>query len=118
MPVYLMDCYRGGLSTADAVLRESVEIEAPGHRAAIVEAHRRAWTLEPTFLRDAKRRWDTVFYNSKPARPDRKLDQHLNTVSATPPGVRHRVLLRAGKYPSRPEGREEDRPPSAAEIRM
>ena len=67
MPLYVMDCYVGGVRPADAVLRESVEIVAPSRAAAIDEAHRRAAGLKPRFfeLRDPARRWDTVYYNSE-----------------------------------------------------
>lgn len=67
MPLYIMDCYVGGIRPADATLRESVEVFAPGHTAAVEEAHRLAATSKPRFfeLRDPSRRWDAVFYNSE-----------------------------------------------------
>lgn len=67
MPLYVMDCFTGGLRPADAVLRESVEILAPSRTAAIEEAHLRAERIEHTYfeLRDAHRKIDNVFYNSQ-----------------------------------------------------
>ena len=67
MPLYVMDCYSGGLRPADAALRESVEIVAPSRTAAIEEAHLRAARIPHTFfeLRDASRKIDNVFYNSE-----------------------------------------------------
>jgi len=67
MPLYVMDCYAGGLRPADAVLRESVQIHAPSRSAAIEEAHRRAERIAHSFfeLRDANRKLDAVFYNSQ-----------------------------------------------------
>jgi hypothetical protein len=67
MPLYVMDCFTGGLRPADAVLRESVEILAPSRMAAIEEAHLRAQRIDHTYfeLRDAHRKIDNVFYNSQ-----------------------------------------------------
>jgi hypothetical protein len=67
MPLYIMDCYSGGLHPADAVLRESLQINAPSRTSAIEEAHRRAERITHTFfeLRDANRKLDNVFYNSQ-----------------------------------------------------
>jgi hypothetical protein len=67
MPLYVMDCYTGGLRPADAALRESVEILAPSRTAAIEEAHLRAERIPHTYfeLRDAHRKIDNVFYNSQ-----------------------------------------------------
>lgn len=67
MPLYIMDCYVGGLRPSEAVLRESVEIIAPSRTAAIDEAHRRAAGLTPRFfeLRDPSRRWEAAYYNSE-----------------------------------------------------
>jgi hypothetical protein len=67
MPLYVMDCYSGGLHPADAVLRESVEIRAPSRTSAIDEAHLRAARIPHSYfeLRDANRKIDNVFYNSQ-----------------------------------------------------
>ena len=66
MPLYVMDCYYRTSRSAEAVLRESVEIIAPARHIAIEEAHRRAQVLLPTYfeLRDASQRFANLFYNS------------------------------------------------------
>ena len=67
MPLYVMDCYSGGMRPADAVLRESVRINAPSQTSAIEEAHLLAARIQHSYfeLRDTTRKIDNVFYNSQ-----------------------------------------------------
>jgi hypothetical protein len=66
MPRFTMDCYVRPSRDAEAILRESVVIRAPGRSIAIEEAIRRAAALRLDHfeLRDPSRP-DTPFYNSK-----------------------------------------------------
>ena len=67
MPLYVMDCYSGGMRPSDAALRESVQINAPSRTAAIEEAHFLAARIQHSYfeLRDTNRKIDNVFYNSQ-----------------------------------------------------
>lgn len=66
MPRFVMDCYYRPTREAEAELRESVAIHAPGRSIAIETALRRAVALRADWfeLRDPARP-DTPFYNSK-----------------------------------------------------